>query len=63
MGERREKTTERHISFAHGRPLHKRGNALARFIIAVVNKIEKSEREEQARTNKNANYNYAYRRP
>ena len=63
MGERREKTTERHISFAHGRPLHKRGNELARFVIAVVNEIEKSEREEQARTNKNANYNYAYRRP
>ena len=48
MSENGEKVAERHIAFAHRIPFHKRRNELARFILSVVNEIEKSEREEHA---------------
>ena len=46
MSEIREKSAERHIAFRKRKLFHKRRNQTVRLKFSVIDKIEKSEREE-----------------
>ena len=59
MSEIREKSAERHITFRKRKLFHKRRNQTVRLKFSVIDKIEKSEREEHADAHERAHANHA----